>query len=75
MNKWISVKAIEMKPLNKKKLAENKRKLRDLIAQRKTHPQVKFAGIHDEVYEKCMAALDGEPVAAGVKGKAILNIK
>lgn len=66
-------KFLEMKPLNKKKLAENKRKLRELIAQRKNHSQIKFAGIYDDVYEKSMATL--EPLPAGIKGKVILNIK
>lgn len=51
---------IEMKPLNKKKLAENKRKLRELIAQRKARSQIKFAGAYDEVYEKSMATLNEE---------------
>lgn len=68
-------KPLEMKPLNKKKLAENKRKLRELIAQRKAYSQIKFSGAYDEIYEKSMAALDDEPLAIGIKGKASLNIK
>lgn len=64
-----------MKPLNKKKLAENKRKLRELMVQRKNQSPISFAGAYDEVYEKSMAALDGEPLAIGIKGKATLNIK
>ena len=68
-------KPLEMKPLNKKKLAENKRRLRELIDQRKNQSQLSFAGACDEVYEKSMAALDGEPLPTGIKGKATLNIK
>ncbi len=60
--------------LNKKRLAENKRKLRELIAQRKKQSPIKFAGAYDEIYEKSMAALEGEPLTTGIKGKATLNI-
>lgn len=68
-------KPLQMKPLNKKKLADNKRKLRELIAQRKNQRPIIFAGAYDEIYEKSMAALDGEPLTTGIKGKAALNIK
>ena len=68
-------KAVQMKPLNKKKLAENKGKLRELIEKRKAHASPTFAGEYDEVYEKGMAALGSEPLPAGLKGRAFLDIK
>ena len=53
-------KALEMKPLNKKKLAENKLKLGDLIAERKAQPQSECLGIYDEAYTESMAALENK---------------
>lgn len=68
-------KAIQMKPLNKKKLAENKGKLRELIEKRKSQASLSFAGEYDEVYEKGMAALEDETLPEGLKGRAFLDIK
>ncbi len=68
-------KVIQMKPLNKKKIAENKGKLRELIEKRKAQASLSFTGEYDEVYEKGMAALEEEPLPEGLKGRAFLDIK
>jgi hypothetical protein len=72
---YADFKTIEMKPLNKKKLAENKRRLQDLMAQKKSQNQLKFLGVYDEIYHQSMQALESDPIETGITGNAILNIK
>lgn len=69
-----SVKPIKMKPINRKAADALLAKLQGRVANRK-EPAVVWEGPFDDVYFQGIAALSGDPLEEGLKGRADISIQ